>query len=403
MQTIKLVLPGSYYDSQIYAGRLYLWCEDGSLLVLNWDKLVDRVISKVGDHLKFATHCGLRKGSYLYGNEWRLFALDNEMRGLLLARFAELAQSPIELSTDDVNYARVQQQNNPFVFPHADILIYYSQFYVGSSAGLQVSKEISDLELLNHSPTKIWDGPTLSLAASYHNIAVAAGTEGLYESNISLLDTKPVNFRQRDSRSSKFVRWLYPSIFSSSYSGGYLANYAIEKFAEQNNKEQKTEKRRVFRETFTDNELFDGETKSKTKRAYSWGVRDKICLAWSNSIQIIRYVPETPSKRKSEDHFIQLGRIDYDYELGSEIIGADSAYFGYILETDEGILIFNSNFESTWLQGEPVNWRVFPDTVDYINHLHVIYDDHLDILSFTQDYFVEQYKKKVGISFGARY
>ena len=43
MQTLKVNTPGEYYDSQIYDGKLYLWQIDGSILTLNWNKLVEGI------------------------------------------------------------------------------------------------------------------------------------------------------------------------------------------------------------------------------------------------------------------------------------------------------------------------------------------------------------------------
>lgn len=43
-----------------------------------------------------------------------------------------------------------------------------------------------------------------------------------------------------------------------------------------------------------------------------------------------------------------------------------------------------------------MNWRVFPKSQDYLNQLHIIYEDQLVIHSFTQDYFVDQKAKLAG-------
>lgn len=405
MQTIKLLIPGEYYDSQIYSGRLYLWCEDGGLLILDWNKLIDRIVGHVGDHLKFATYCGLRKGRYLYGYEWKLLAHDSEMRSMLLSRFAELSDAPIELRQEDINYALVQHKNNPFIFPHADMLVSYNQFFVGGVNGLQKSYDLANTESSQASATKLWDGPSLSIAASNNCLAIASGSDGLFESSI-LNKSKKNNVTQRSSQPSNFVRWLYPSIFSSSYNGGYLADYAIEKVldGDKTKSEEKpvTKNERVYRETLMDNQLFTPNKLMNNNNVYSWGVRDKICAASSNAVQIMRFRPETPSKRKSDAHLDSLGHEEYGEKLTSEIVSADSAYFGFIIETDDGLLILSSERESNWLENEPVNWRVFPDSRDYVNHLHVVYEDHLQIHSFTHDYFVDQKKKTLGISYGVK-
>ncbi len=58
-----------------------------------------------------------------------------------------------------------------------------------------------------------------------------------------------------------------------------------------------------------------------------------------------------------------------------------------------------SNLETLWLEGEPVNWCVFPKSTYYTNQLHVVYEDHLCIHSFNHDYFVNQDTKSVGIMY----
>jgi hypothetical protein len=53
--------------------------------------------------------------------------------------------------------------------------------------------------------------------------------------------------------------------------------------------------------------------------------------------------------------------------------------------------------EPFFMKGEPTNWRVFPRSRDYRNHLHIIYEDHVEIVIFTHDYFIDQHTKLAGI------
>ena len=41
MQALRIIVPGSYWDSQIYQGRLYLFNMDGSLFALDWDETIE--------------------------------------------------------------------------------------------------------------------------------------------------------------------------------------------------------------------------------------------------------------------------------------------------------------------------------------------------------------------------
>jgi hypothetical protein len=58
------------------------------------------------------------------------------------------------------------------------------------------------------------------------------------------------------------------------------------------------------------------------------------------------------------------------------------------LEFDDGLKVLLNSGDVLELPGEPVNWRIFPRSLNYLNHLHVIYEDRLEILAITSDYFV---------------
>lgn len=123
-------------------------------------------------------------------------------------------------------------------------------------------------------------------------------------------------------------------------------------------------------------------------------MQDKICSVTGSSIKLAGY---TSQSKPNQQKFSDLGFVEME-ELNGEIISADSSLFGIVIEKENGLLIINSSLESQFLEGEPVNWRVFPKSINYTNQLHVVYEDALHIYSFNHDYFVDQSTKKVGIS-----
>ena len=298
------------------------------------------------------------------------------------------------MTQEDIARITIRQQENPFHFPHADSLFYYNKLYVGGSNGLQVSQRGGSRHPINEKPIKLWDGPVLSMAASHQSLALASGTEGLFESQLEVESISYFKERLRSSQPSTSVRWLYPSIYSSSYEGGYLADFDFEKNATSRD-EQKREQPRSLRDIIDVSRLFTYE-RSNHITGYSWGSHDKICLATQDQIDVIRF---HSTQTENKEHFESLGKVKVAKKFIGDIVNADSAYFGYVIETAEGLLALSSSLENFWLDGEPVNWRVFPDSKDYVNHLHVIYDDHFCVFSFNHDYFIDQNAKKVGISY----
>lgn len=388
MQAINLKIPGKYYDSQIYSGLLYLWTIDGSILTIDWNKLIQHLGVYDRPHLEFAAFCAFQKGSHLYSDEWQRLFKDEEMKSLLIQRFEELARQEVHISRQDLKKCIIQEQRNPFSFPHADSLFYYSTLYVSGNNGVFASRRGGNKNPINPFPIKHWDAPILSMAVRHQSLALAAGSEGLFEAQID-----PKNEQQRfkeQQRSPLFsssVRWLYDSLFSSSYQGGYFVDIEVNILKNKGGKEQIEQ--RIQRETVPANRLFDMPNESE---GYTWGVQDKLCYANTQQINVIKYKPKS-----DEQPFDSLKPIQLNPNEDNGIVCADSAPFGYVIEYDDRLLILDSELNDLWLNNEPVNWRVFPDSIDYTNHLHVIYDDHLSIYSFVQDYFVDQNGKVAGI------
>ena len=68
-----------------------------------------------------------------------------------------------------------------------------------------------------------------------------------------------------------------------------------------------------------------------------------------------------------------------------DVLSASTAQFGIIVESERALSVYPSEGTPVVMQGEPVNWRVFPRSKHYENQLHVVWDDHMEILSFNQD------------------
>ena len=129
------------------------------------------------------------------------------------------------------------------------------------------------------------------------------------------------------------------------------------------------------------------------ERGYSWGTFDKLCQATAGHLQIVRY---RPWEEDEAEQLVQLGDIPIQEWKGNVVAGA-LAPFGTVVEYDNALVIVGSDLQTFTLPGEPVNWRVFPRARHYANHLHVVYEDRLEILSFNHDYFVAQEDRLYGI------
>ncbi|MFN6466281.1 MAG: hypothetical protein RMZ41_031315 [Nostoc sp. DedVER02] len=425
IKPLEIVIPGSYYDSQIYDGKLYLWKNDGSITTLNWNKLIENI--NVNENLKLVLKFSVQYGDNLYNN---VLFQDSDIKDLILKKFQELVENSIEISYPDLSKLIVSEQNNPLPFPHADSSIHYKTVYVGSQSGVSSSKcAYSRSKSLNPVADKLCDVPVVSLSASHLTLALAAGSEGLFDYYIGKNPSQKRNEpRLILGQHSNFVRWLYPSIFSSSYfNEGYFADFKASKKRKSIKKGYKRQEpqliplnildtdtdenpvsiasleigetqitNRDFQKSFSSSEIFTNRDNNNSS-IFTWGTHDKICLLTEKYINLVKFHPKG---KEQQDKFISLGSIE-SKELLDDLISADSSFFGIVLEKEDGILVITSLLEYIHFPGEPVNWRLFPKSKNYTNQLHIIYEDRLCIYSFNHDFFVDQENKKIGISFGA--
>ena len=424
MQALKVTIPGEFYDSQIYNGKLYLWKINGSLVTINWDMLVDKIVAP--EELEVVLRFSLQYSDELYGNP---LMQDAEVRNLMKSKFQKLSELAVEIKKQDLDNCTINEQDNPLPFPHADSVIYYETMYVGSQSGVSASKCNAGqwVEQSVEKAERLFDMPVLSISASHRTLAVAAGDAGLYDYSLASNSTKKnIDPFNRSGNHCNLARWLYPSIFGSSYfNDGYFADFKTKKRSNVQ-KEQSSQKtgqagssigllekgenqkpvshyERTFQRLISSDEIFakpelkfdqanNGTDASDT--TFTWGVQDKVCSITGNLVQLAQYMPQS---RSSRQRFKDLGSVEIAGSNG-EIISADSSFFGIILEQDDGLLVVSSSLKSEFLKGEPVNWHVFPKSRNYSNQLHVIHEDALHIYSFNHDYFVDQSTKKLGIS-----
>ena len=389
MPPLKLTIPGRYWDSQIYRGRLHLFRMDGDILTLDWDGLIDKL--RVRDDLKLAARSAFQRSDFLYGVAATGIFRDAKIREIISHRFHDLSQVPLELSRQEIDRTAVGRQDNLFPFPHADSEIYNRRLYVSSRAGVfAASCGGSTKYPVSTSIARLSEMPVSAVRASYRSLALAAGEEGLWQYDLD--DFRDGSRTERvASQHCSECQWAFHSIYGSSSTGaGILASYL--KRRERTEWTEREEWRRTLDRVIPDSEIFadfenpDGE--------YSWAAQDKICQAANGSIRVAKYEPWNEKSPLRRLGVLPLARH------GEAVVSAKVALFGTVVELDSGLMVICSDETILDVCDEPVSWRVFPRSRHYENHLHVIHDDRLEVLSFNHDYLVDQQAKVSGISVG---
>lgn len=391
MQALTLRIPGRYWDSQIYAGTLYLFSRDHDLFLLDWRKTIDSLQS-ANEKLRTALDIGFLNGELLYNNQVQRLLLDPAIRSVIIDQLTQAGT----LKNLEIEVDSSKKLANPFPAPHADSEIYYQRLYVGLKTGcFSTAFRHLDSDKSGGRPQKHWDGPVYSVKASPHYtaLALASAEEGLREFSVETEDHTPKEQapRQIAKRACTACAWAYQSIFAWTYSGaGFLAAFR----KEEDKRTRRTE--RVFDRVIDSNKIFSRGT-------LAWGAQDKMYTLVDGELDMAKYDPKVelsevddPTKTKKAA-FVRTGTEKVPFAQQA-VVSAGTADFATIVETDNSLVVLRSDEATETLNSEPVSWRIFPRSDNYTNQLHIIYDDFLEVRAYVHDFFVDQRGKRYGIA-----
>jgi hypothetical protein len=420
MQPVKLIVPGDYWDSQIYRGRLYLWDMSAVLRVYDWDGLVKDLPERQKHGL--ALDCAFARGDILYHpGQLGVVLKEADVKSLLQSKFDSAAEINWQVDKSELQKHLLSEQDDPTKGLHDDCLIYNSTLFSLTDVGLfsvLAHRPRKQKTMVSRQAHKIWDGSGLGLQIGNGLIAIAAADEGLFEYNINL-DREPERLSELHT---EFASYLFASVFgSSSQSPSYLAAFYWQDLNKQRQVvleetglstiERLKDRIRVPRsgpkvlerkfDRFVASEAIFGNPEI-LGRNLSIGRQEKIYRVSRQKIEAVNFVQKAVSDPESDQEpFTPIGEIPLAPEAGDDrppLAGA-VAYFGIVLEFDEGVLVITSDGELHRLPGSATRWRVFPRSHRYENHLHIIGESNLQVMSFNNDYFVDQFVKKAGMRF----
>lgn len=392
MQAIKLTIPGEFWDSYLYEGLLYLFLLEGSVKSYRWDDLSNAL--SIAEPERLAFDIAFQQSSLLYQDSQARLANDREIKTVIFDKFSRLSNTNLIVEQNALNTILYREQDNIFPFPHTDIEIYSKKMYVSSKAGVFKSTcSRKNKQPISKNSDRIWDCPSLSISASYGNLAIAAGGEGIYEVEIETAEYVTNNrFSDPTCISSNHVtqvEWNYYSVLGSSHiTGGVLA---IQDSKQEPPKDGIAKTPNQFTGSLIDASHIFGA------RGYTWGAKDKLYQKAEQGISVMHFNPFSKDKEK---RIQPLQAIHLEAWKG-DLISAKVASFGTILELENAIVVVRSDGQIQTIPGEAVQWRVFGRSKHYGNQLHIMYEDRLDIYSFNHDAFVEQNSKSAGYTYSA--
>ncbi|MFY9476124.1 MAG: hypothetical protein WAQ08_00385 [Aquabacterium sp.] len=399
MQPVKIIIDGSYWDSQIYSGELILLDAGGALHKINWRQAVDGIASK-NNTVQTALRVGFSDSDLFYNPKVRKILMDPQIAVPIKGQLSAL--SNLSLTADRNEWRKYwETEQSPFKFLPTDTEIYYNQIFAAGNIGLFSSPRPS-IGIKKSAPKlkKHHDGKTFQIRASDHHTALAAatGADGLFEFAYHRDDDDVLGQGKiLAPRPCKACDWAFQSVMGWTDEGAFMAAF----------KERKDPRsRQVLREfdrVIEEQEMFGSATDG-----FSWGSREKMYRISNGEFQVVDYSPQSnqkpnkdgkPKVYKSASEFSQIDNEKIQLDSGG-VISTGTAPFGTVIEFDDRISVMRSDGILESFGGEAVHWRIFPRSEHYSNQLHILYEDRIEIISFVHDYFVDQKNKRYGFSRG---
>lgn len=424
MQPVRLLIPGEWWDSYIYAGHLYLLRADGSAKVIRWPSLINEIVERYAlDRL--AVELAFVDARYLYGDQWARLVRDPEIRAVLDSKFERLSSDTLEI--DDALLEAVGAYDVPAIAPElvSDVEIHRDMMYFGGEAGLFIQSR----HALDGPGSRIWDAPLYRIRASEGVLALAAGVDGLFQVAAqrrreveSIADLAPLVYGDFFS-----CGWLARNIYATSYANAGMLAYFNDRPSRRGGSRQ-----RVFEAAVPDSAVFHDasddwpapsgsngrhrateadqsdappddqppqiifESRAQpaqarpSKSGLSWAGQDRVCQATQDGVRVAEF---RPRRKRLKDKF----KVHPTTALSgaTQAVAGDVAPFGVVLETDEDLVVLAD--EGVWSYGrEPIRWRTFPRATNYPNQLHIVAEDRIEICSFRTATLEDLYKPLMG-------
>jgi hypothetical protein len=400
MRPVSVYIKGDFWDSQIYSGDLILLGAEGAIHRIDWAAVVDD-LATTNPRIQTALRVAFADSDLFYTPKVRKILRDPEVEFIVKGQLQQLAS--LEISANHGVWAKHWRTvEGRLDFLPTDTEVYYNRFFAAGDGGLfsyprsSLGVESSTRQDRHH------DGKILQIKASNQStsVAAAAGIDGLFEFGLLSREASSLASPQQVAQiPCSACDWAFQSIVAWDLESAYFASFR------QIEDPRSKKKHRQFHRVIRENQILEGQGEPSVGRKRMWGSHEKLFFISSDGLlDVLDYIPPAITRASDESggqqpRFSKRGNVPGSFDANS-IVATGTAPFGTVLEFDDEIRVLRSDGFIEKFQGAPVHWRVFPRSEYYSNQLHIIYEDHLRIVSFMHDYFVDQATKLTGFAMG---
>ncbi len=389
----KVLIQGNYYDTYLYKKVLILIHADKTISSYNWEKMVDSFNEKETDRLAY--ECAFKNSKFFYNPDYLSFYKDDEFRSLVVEKIKRIKDIQLSNLYPNSKYLISSKYKKIDCLP-TDIVVYKNIFYFTCADGV-FYKKISSLSYysphaLSPSTYYLTDKKAVNLNVSNGGyLYLSTLDDGLwvyllnrdFEYSDILVDKKKnKNLKKISKEHSSFVNSNYSSIFIGSH---YSESLFYEIYYDK--------KKRKSKPPFNIKQLFT----YKGKSFFITG-QDKMYQFTNSGLYMVQFIQ---SKIISGEEFSSPKLVierQFDIDL---IVSASVELFGIVIEFKDKleILLSDGKIETIEFYESLINWRTFPRSHNYTNQLHLVFSNHIEIISINHDFLINQIQKRIGIRY----
>lgn len=321
----RLSLQGDFFDCQLYGGRLYLWTFKGSLQVYNYSAIIGEWARRyVDQHICCQAYEGRRSRAYISSVDLRRFLI----------------------------YERDYLTNE---FPTCTEIL-AGELYETNAKGLFKCKVPVFAEMMP--VVKISDTPLVHVSgAKRRGLVCAGGSDGMFWIPTLSEERDLVQVSKRQTIRASFCS---PGIYAhSSVSDSYLL----------------VKKGGHYDAVVKEQDLYPAMEERAFGPKMTWSWNNHFYIAEEHKLEVYEYVSETePMRLKDEIQF---------YYWKGDFVSAGSCMCGTVVELDNAICLFEDLRREDGrctITGPVTRWRMYPRSKEFSGHVHIIFDDRLDIV-----------------------
>ncbi len=320
----RLSLQGDFYDCQLYGGRLYLWTFNGSLQVYHYPAIIrEWALRKKGQSI----NCQAYENDFSH-----VYLCTEELQRFLI-------------------YERDYLTNE---FPTGTEIL-AGELFEANAKGLFGCKVPVFEEMLPI--VKISDTPLVHVSgAKRRGLVCSGGSDGMFwMQNYN----EKRNLVQVSNLQTIRAAFCSPGIYAhSSVSDSYLLVKDEDHY-----------------DVLRDQELYQATEERAYGPKMTWCRNNDFYIAEDHKLKVYEYVSASkPMLLKDE--------IQFFYWKG-DFVSAGSSMCGTVVELDNAICLFEDLHREDGhctITGPVTRWRMYPRSKEFPGHVHIIFDDRMDIV-----------------------